>query len=82
MFMFFHIESVKRNAERQVDLLCRAVDLLRDNGKASLIYSTCALSDIENDGVSVMTDNITFLLTSGMSFSCTGDSTFTEKIEI
>lgn len=45
-------ESVKQNSDRQFELLCRGIGLLRDSGHATLIYSTCALSDLENDGVS------------------------------
>lgn len=40
---------VKSNAERQVELLRCAAKLLKPGG--SILYSTCALSEQENDGV-------------------------------
>ncbi|XP_053992308.1 tRNA (cytosine(34)-C(5))-methyltransferase, mitochondrial-like [Hylaeus volcanicus] len=44
-------KDVKRNAERQLNLILEALPSLRDTSTARLLYCTCALSTKENDGV-------------------------------
>ncbi len=46
---FWNVKSLKRYAAEQFGLLCSAFTLLKPGGR--LVYSTCTLNDVEDDGV-------------------------------